>query len=207
MKNAKHTIVLAALVLFALPFAQYVNAAVPPPGEDLFGMYADNNFNDDASDENPTFVIGDGVIQVYIYLTNVSAPAIGAFDFALVYTGGSAPIVVDEGLPPEGVNYSPNPNEYIVGVGIPLVPDQYGHAILMSPTYFVGDADPVYVSVTPTSIPVVPNQIVYVEFDDVSFVHFMNPASGNFVDPIFAFNTGLVAIASATWTAVKGLYR
>ena len=70
---------LAALVSLALPLSHYGYAAVPPPGRDLFGMYADDNFNDDASDENPTFVIGEGLIQVYIYLTNVWWPDIGSF--------------------------------------------------------------------------------------------------------------------------------
>jgi len=208
MKNAKHTTFLAALVLFALPFAQYVDAAVPPPGEDLFGMYADNNFNDDASDENPTFVIIDvGVVQVYIYLTNVSAPSIGGFEFALAYTGpGEPPIMIDLGLPPQGYNIAPPP-EFLVGVGSPLLPDEYGHAILMSPQYFVFDSEPVYASVTPLSIPHTPDQIGYVEFDDVSIWHAMDLASGNFVDPIFAFNAGIVATENATWSAVKGLYR
>ena len=208
MKNAKHTIFLAALVLFALPLSHYAYAAVPPPGEDLFGMYADDNFNDDASDENPTFVITDvGIVQVYIYLTNVGAPSIGAYEFALAYSGpGEPPIMTDLGLPPQGINFGTFP-DYIVGVGTALLPDEYGHVILMSPQYFVFASEPAYVSVTPTSVPAVPDQISYVEFDDTSILHAMNPASGNFVDPIFAFNTGLVATEGATWTAVKGLYR
>ena len=198
---------LAALVSLALPLSHYGYAAVPPPGRDLFGMYADDNFNDDASDENPTFVIGEGLIQVYIYLTNVWWPDIGAFEFALAYSGpGEPPDIVDWGLPPQGVNFGSG-SEYIVGVNTPLLPDEYGHAILMSPTYFVADSDPVYVSVTPTSVPAVPDQISYVPFDDISIIFAMHPASGNFVDPIFAFNTGIVATASATWTAVKALYR
>jgi hypothetical protein len=171
-------------------------------------MYADDNFNDDTSDDNPTFLFIElGVVQVYIYLTNVSASAIGGFDFALAYTGpGEPPVMVDSGLPPYSINIAPPP-EFMVGLGIPLLPDEYGHAILMSPTYFVYDSNPVYVLVTPTSTPLIPDQIVYVEFDDPYITHIMNPASGNFVDPIFAFNTGLVAIEATTWSAVKGLYR
>ena len=208
MKNAKHTIALAVLVMLALPLSHYVYAAVPPPGEDLFGMYADDNFNDDASDENPTFVFIDlGVVQVYIYLTNVSAPSIGAYEFTLAYSGpGEPPIIIDLGLPPGGMNFGSG-NEYYVGFGIPLLPDEYGHAILMSPQYFVSNSDPVYVSVTPASIPSIPDQISYVEYDDTSIFHAMNPASGNFVDPIFAFNTGLLATEDATWSGVKALYR
>ncbi len=208
MKHTKHTIVLAVLVMLALPLSHYVYAAVPPPGEDLFGMYADNNFNDDASDENPTFVITDvGMVQVYIYLTNVSAPSIGAFEFALAYSGpGEPPIMTDLGLPPQGLNFGTYP-DYIVGVGTPLLPDEYGHVILMSPQYFVFASEPAYVSVTPVSMPTVPDQISYMEFENTSVVHAMNPASGNFVDPIFAFNTGLVATEVTTWTEVKVLYR
>ena len=198
---------MAALVSLTLTLSHYVHAAVPPPGEDLFGMYADNNFNDDPSDENRPYVVGEGLIQVYIYLTNVGWPDIGAFEFALAYSGaGEPPDIVDLGLPPQGVNFGSG-SEYLVGVNTPLLPDEYGHAILMSPTYFVVDSDPVYVSVTPTSVPAVPDQISYAPYDDISIIFAMHPASGNFVDPIFAFNSELVSTEGATWTAVKALYR
>ncbi len=208
MKNTKHTVVLAALVMLALPLSHYSYAAVPPPGEDLFGMYADDNFNGDPSDENPTFVLVDvAMVQVYIYLTDVSASSIGAFEFTLVYTGpGEPPYMTDLGLPPQGINVGTDP-DIIVGVGTPLLPNEHGHAILLSPTYFVYDSDPVYVVVTPTSIPAVPGQISYVGYDDPEIIRAMNPASGNFIDPIFAFNTGLVATESTTWSSVKALYR
>ena len=207
MKNARHTIFLAALVSLALPLSHYTYAAAPPPGEDLFGMYADNNFNDDPSDENPTFVIGEGLIQVYIYLTNVIYQSIGAFEFALAYSGpGESPVMTDLGLPPGGTNFG-TPPDYIVGLAAPLFTDEYGHAILMSPTYVVLDSDPVYVSVTPTSVPWLPEQISYVPGGTLPILCVMHPASGNFVDPIFAFNSGLVATESATWSGVKALYR
>jgi len=206
MKNGKLTVALAVLVSLALPLSHYVHAAVPPSGEDLFGMYADNNFNDDATDENPPFVIGVGVIQVYIYLTNVSAPSIGVYEFALDYSGsGVPPIITDLGLPPMGVRYGTG-NDYYIGVGTPLL-IEYGHAILMSPTYFVAGSDPVYVAVTPPSIPSYPDEITYGLFEDLPIYYFMHPASGNFIDPIFAFNSELVATEGETWTAVKALYR
>ena len=181
--------------------------AIPPDGEDVFGMYANDNFNDDPSDENPPYVIGEGLIQVYIYLTNVSAPAITAFEFALVYTGpGEAPDMTDLGLPPSGGTNFGTPPDYIVGLATPLLRDEYGHAILMSPTYFVAHSDPVYVLVTPVSTPSIPGQICYAQTGSIE-LFVMNPASGNFVDPIFAFNAGIVATENATWSAVKGLYR
>ena len=162
-------------------------AAVPPPGDDLFGLYAYDNFNDDPSDENPPYAYpASGLVVVYIYLTNVTGPSIGAYEFALSYSGGSAPVIVDEGLPPQGVNFGSD-GEFIVGVGTPLLPDQYGHAILMSPTYFVSDLSPVHVFVGPTSIPTVPDQISYVEYDDPSIIHAMNPASDDFANIIFEF--------------------
>ena len=114
--------------------------------------------------------------------------------------------MTDLGLPPYSINYG-SANEYIVGLYPPLLPDEYGHAILMSPTYFVFDSDPVYVSVTPTSIPTIPDQISYLTDGDLQTIVDMNPASGNFVDPIFAFNSEFVATESTTWTAVKALYR
>ena len=208
MKSAQHTIALAVLVMLVWPLSHYVHAAVPPPGEDLFGMYADNNFNDDASDENPTFVITDvGVVQVYIYLTNVSAPSIGAFEFALAYSGpGEPPILVDQGLPFQGINFGTYP-DFLVGVATPLLPDEYGHAILMSPQYFVFASDPAYVSVTPTSLPTSPGEILYMWGESMQILVYMNPASGNFVDPIFAFNAELVATEATTWSEVKALYR
>ena len=180
----------AALILIAIclliPYGGFT--AVPAPGDDLFGLYAYDNFNDDPSDDNPPCVdSGVGLVVVYVYLTNVTGPSIGAYEFALSCTGGSAPVMVDQGLPPQGVNFGSG-NEYIVGVGTPLLPDQYGHAILMSPTYFVSDLSPVYVFVGPTSIPCVPDQISYVEYDDPSIIHAMNPASGDFANIIFIFN-------------------
>ena len=84
----------------------------------------------------------------------------------------------------------------------PLLPDEYGDVILMSSSYFVYDPEAPYVSVMPTSVPNIPDQITYVEYDDPEIAHAMNPASENFVDPIFRFNTGLVAIESTTWGSV-----
>jgi hypothetical protein len=71
----------------------------------------------------------------------------------------------------------------------------------------VFDTEPVYVSVTPHSIPSVPDQISYIDYFDVNTILPMYSASGNFEDPIFAFNTGLVAAESSTWSEVKALYR
>jgi len=208
MRKIEFLIALSALILLVFPLPQSIYGAVPPPGDDVFGMYADDNFNDDASDENPTFVFIElGVVQVFIYLTNVSAPTIGGYEFALAYdSSGELPIVVDAGLPPYSFNVAPLP-EYVVGLAVPMLPDEYGHAILATPVYFVYVSTPVYVSVTPTSMPMVPDQIIYIEFDDTSIWHAMHPASGNFIDPIFAFNMGIVAVENATWTDVKALYR
>ena len=78
----------------------------------------------------------------------------------------------------------------------------------MSPTYFVVDVSPVYVYVEPTSVPSVPDQISYVEYDDVSIIHAMNPASGDFANIIFIFNpTPDPAFGSVRWGEVKALYR
>ena len=201
---------LVALAALALLTPQAGMAAMRPAGEDVFGIYANNNFNGDPGDENPPYInpAGVGIEQTYFYLTNVTAPTIGAFEFALSYTGCSPPIMTDQGLPPQGLNIGTG-NEFFVGLGTPLVPDQYGNAILMSPQYFVSDPDhnPVYVFVGPTALPHTPGEIVYVEFDDVSIFHFMTPASGDFALRIFAFNDTIVENEGTTWTDVKSLYR
>jgi hypothetical protein len=207
MKTMSYTACLGSLILLVLPLSYDVYAAVPPPGDDLFGLYADDNFNDDASDENPTFVYGVGEIQVYVYLTNVSAQAVGAYEFGLSFTGqGQAPIWLYDDLPPGGLNFFTHP-EYIVGLAEPLFPNGYGHAILMVQHYIAVDSDPVYVTVIPISVPSVPDQISYVDYFDVNTILPMYSASGNFEDPIFAFNTGLIATESSTWSGVKSLYR
>jgi len=207
MRRMISAFVLVALAALALLTPQAGMAAMRPAGEDVFGLYSLNNFNGDPSDENPPFVNpAAGIVQTYLYLTDVSAPAIGAYEFALSYTGGSAPVVVDAGLPPQGVNFGSG-NEYIVGVGTPLVPDQFGNVILMSPQFFVSDPAAVSIFVVPTSIPTVPDQITYVEFDDVSIQHAMNPASGSFNDRIFAFNEDIIATENSSWSDVKSMYR
>ncbi len=199
---------LVALAALALLTPQAGMAAMRPAGDDVFGIYASNNFNGDAGDENPPYInpAGVGIEQTYIYLTNVTGPALGAYEFALSFTGGSAPIVTDAGLPPQGVNFG-NGNEYIIGVGTPLVPDQYGNVILLSPQFFVSDQTPVSVFVGPVSLPHTPGEITYVEFDDVSLSHFMTPASGDFADRIFAFNETIVENEGTSWTDVKSMYR
>ena len=187
MRKAHYLARTLTSIAIILLFSHSSLAAVPPLGDDLFGMYAYDNFNDDPSDENPPYAYpASGLVVVYIYLTNVTGPSIGAYEFTLSYSGGSAPVIVDEGLPPQGVNIGSD-GEFIVGVGTPLLPDQYGNAILMSPTYFVSDGTPVHVFVGPTSIPIVPDQISYVEYDDPSIIHAMNPASGDFANIIFEF--------------------
>lgn len=207
MKKIIYTAYLSLLILLAFPLSHHVNAAVPPPGDDLFGLYADDNFNDDASDENPTFAYGVGEVEVYVYLTNVSAQAVGAYEFGLDFSGpGQPPIWLYDDLPPGGINFF-TPPEYVVGVAEPLFPDEYGHAILLVQHYFVVDSEPVYVTVTPISVPSVPDQISYVDWFDVNTILPMFSASSNFQDPIFAFNTGLVPAENSTWSEVKSLYR
>jgi len=197
---------MAAVAAFALSPAQSGFAAVPPAGDDLFGLYAFDNFNDDPSDDNPSFLDGLGVMTVYVYLTHVTAPTIGGYEFALGYEPQAvAPVVVDVALPPDA-SYGGEGGEIVVILGSPFLPDEYGHAILATLQYFVSNTEEVLVRVSPISVPTMPDQIVYWEFDDPALVHIMNTPSGSFETPIFSFNLQ-VPVADTAWSGVKSLYR
>ena len=206
MKLLRRAIVIVAIVVLALSTAQASQAAVPPAGDDLFGLYAFDNFNGDPSDDNPNFVDGLGLMTVYIYLTHVTARTIGGYEFALSYEPQAiAPVMVDVALPPAGVD-SGEENEFIVVFGSPFLPDEYGHAILATLQYLVSVTEEVLVRVGPVLVPTVPDQIVYIEFDDPALIHTMNTLSGSFETPIFSFNLQ-VPVADTAWSGVKALYR
>jgi hypothetical protein len=200
-------LVLVALAALALLTPQAGLAAMRPAGEDVFGMYANNNFNGDPSDENPPYIDpAFGQVQAYIYLTNVTAPDIGGFEFTLTFDDPAGIIVWSSGLPAESTNFAEAPM-YIVGLGNPLLPDQYGNVILMSPEFFVTVTTPILTSVGPSVPATVPDQMTYVEYFQPVNQHAMNPASGNFVDPIFAFSDVIVENEGTTWSDVKSMYR
>ena len=211
MRKVFGTWALVGLIAFApvavLSVGQTAFAALPQPGDDLFGIYAGTNFNEDPSDDNPPYVDAvPGAVTVYVYLTNVTAPTIGAYEFALNYSGGTTPQILEMVLPPESIDLG-NGKDFVVVLETPLPPDPFGHVILMSLTYLVTETAPVQIAVGPTSTPMLQNQISYLEAAMSPHIRAMNPLSGSFDDPIFSFNPTNPAVESTSWSDIKSKYR
>jgi len=142
-----------------------------------------------------------------VILTNITGASLGGFEFILTYDTGVL-TMMNEGLQPGDINYgSDNTGEYFVGMSWPRSIST-GNATLCEPVFFCFTTDPVYIYVTHWGeFATIPENIAYVEFDNMESYHAMYPASGDFDDPIFRFNPVLFASENRTWSELKSLYR
>ena len=201
MKNVSTLLALCVFAVFALLFPQSGLAQWEPAGDDVLGIYFGET-------HEVYYELGFAQSDpISVILTNVTGASVGAFEFILTWDGAVL-VMTNEGLQQGDLNYGDtNSGEYYVGLASPRSIST-GNAVLCEPVFFSFTEDPVYISVTFWDNATIPGAIAYGEFDNVAIVHEMFPASGNFVDPIFAFNDPLfVETESQTWSDLKALYR
>jgi len=202
MKNASTLLALCVFAVFALLFPQSGLAQWEPPGDDVLGMYYGPGYAN-------YYMLGFGQAEpISVILTNVTGASLGGFEFILTWDTGVL-VMTNEGLQPGDLNYADeNSGQYYVGLSTPR-PVYTGNATLCEPMFFSFTEDPIYISVTHwEDNATLPGAIAYIEFDTPSMPHEMFPASGNFEDPIFAFNDdGCIETESQTWSDLKLLYR
>jgi hypothetical protein len=200
------TIVLGLLVLPCLGLA---GQTIPPPGDDLLGIYV---FPTDSTmyanvDVPPPF---PGLVNAHLCLTRCSAPdGIAGWECAIEVSPG--PFV--SYFVSEGINVA-TPPDFAVGMSFPQPPGPIMQLCTLS--IFMYNANPVQIWLHPVSqSPTIPGQMVYVRGYHINeFIH-MHWSSGNENLPVFGLNTGpmqhadgrTIEIESSTWGRVKQMYR
>jgi hypothetical protein len=208
----RKSLITTLAVLAALALASGASAQLPPPGQDLIGVYS-NDF------DGPTWAnlnVASGMATVYLICSGVSATGVAGWE-AQVYQDGTGAMFVSSVLQGQGPLNMLVPPEFMVGLGVPItesnigIPNAYSLAEL---TYFISAATPVYLRVdrpvTFTSWPDDPGP-GYADPEDVGNLIRFYATSGDLATPVFGFNTGPmdppIAVQDETWGGIKGLFR
>ena len=134
--------------------------------------------------------------------TDTDITSLGGFEFQLDW--GS--LFVTPTLHPSATNFMSAPDFYC-GANVPVA---NGMAVLVTLSIGSFTEDPVDFFIMPVSDSAaqsIPGAIAITDFDDNYSISRAYPASGDFANPIFGFNTSVVPNEDATWSDVKNLYR
>ena len=174
---------------------------LPPPGEDLLGLYIAPDFNE----PNAICVEAEPgeVATVYLLLTNPRYDDDGVCGFECLLSLGGASTWIGVEFPVEAINLAVFP-ELFVGWGQLLWPVE-GVVHLATVTFMYADDSEERVFVGPTSTPTLPGELAYCW--GMGLPTEMFPASGSFDEPIFGVNNcGALPESPITWGAVKALF-
>jgi len=196
MKKMVLALTLAALALSGTASAQYYL--------DNIGMYFDEGATI-TCDARPF-----GFYNAFVVLTNLTSPSIGGWEAKVTFTGGG--LLTNVAYVGLAINAATRTNEYIVGLGEPLVADQ-GTLAVMSMTLYIFDTlvvthgfvGPVYYnSIEGVELP------CYLDGDDMELIKPLYPSLGTIDEPVLILNdkcSGPVANTPSSWGDLKSLYR
>jgi hypothetical protein len=199
-------------VIVSLAVTSGVFAQCPDAGPGSFGVY----FLVDDQYVNSVVGMPPGVHDMYIILANPVYPSIGGWEMALVFDPASLEIL-DPGLQPpdQAMNFADLP-EFIVGLYQPM--DWQPCMVLAIMNVLVLTAEVVPISGCPTEPAGISGHPTYIPGEDFSVIspgYWSTDADGMYTDedgcltiPLAVFNgEAPVAVASATWTGLKSMYR
>ncbi len=175
----------------------------PDNDPDLIGIYFDEQA-DSFCNENL-----EGMFNTYLVLTNLTSPSIGGWEAKITCSGGGfLASATPRGL---AINAGTREDEYIVGLGNPLIAND-GLIVVMDISYYILDVlDPFYVYVGPIYYHVTPELLpAYLDGDDMNLAKPLNPSQGSIEDPVLSANdncTGPVDTEASSWGAVKSIFR
>ncbi len=105
-----------------------------------------------------------------------------------------------------GTDFGDAINGHFVGWGTPVpVADEMCH--LATKTIFLMNVNPFVAHVAPHTLnPSIPGHMAILDFDG-STIQKVYPSSGSYDDPVFGFNTTVVATEETSFDGLKALYR
>ncbi len=175
----------------------------PSPSSDLIGIYFDEQGDGYCSESV------EGMFPVYLVLTELTSPSIGGWEAKITCTANG----VLTGAAPRGlaIDAATRTDEYIVGLGEPLVADD-GLIVVMDLSYYIFDTvDPFYLYVGPVYYHATPELLPsYLDGDDMNVVKPLYPSQGEIDDPVLMANTnctGPVDNESSSWGELKSIFR
>jgi len=146
---------------------------------------------------------------VYMVLSNpyseamAPIPSVGGIEFKIVFDDG---LLTEMGLEwtSDSVIDIGNNGSHIAGVGTPL-PVVDGVLTNATITYLIMSADPATLHLAPADPASIADVMVLLDGDEV--LSPLWPSSGDFADPVFAFNGTAVATDNVQLDEIKALYR
>jgi len=201
-------------VLAALALVSGAAAQLPPPGQNLLGIYS-NDF------DGPTWanVPGTGMITIYLICSGITSPSGGVSGWeAEVFTEGTGAMLLSAVVQGQNPLNIMTPPAFMVGLQAPMRDSNIGIPFAFSlaeMTYFVSSTAETFLRVDrPTQFssfndhPDGPGP-GYADADDPGILIRFQPSSGDLSQPVFGFNTGGLGIRveDETWGGIKGLFR
>ncbi|MBU2499855.1 hypothetical protein KJ682_00865 [bacterium] len=197
------TCILLILTMSMVQGGSALGSGGPPVDPDRIGIYFDEAADQFCSEDTAGFFNG------YLVFTGLSSSAIRGWEAKITFAGGGALTAAT----PRGlfIDAATRANEYMVGLGQPLLAD-HGLVVVMDMTFYVFDVldpflayvGPIYFHSTPELLP------AYLDGEDVELVKPLIPSQGTILDPVLIVNgqcSGPVDAESESWGGVKGLFR
>ena len=150
--------------------------------------------------------------DVYLVLSNPynhdldsAVTAINGVEFTIVYDSAqlnATPFV----FATPAVNVGSG-NIYIAGFGTPLPVGEGGYVSLGTASFFVLTTDPAFIYLAPSEPVTNPGNMAYLDFNQETVGTNMYPSSGDYANPVFSFNGGVVATENASMDQIKAMFR
>lgn len=179
--------------------------AIPPPGNDLLGIYTTDDGMGIAHHD-----IQQGMFTAYLCITGCTEPSgVSGWECRVVLEGDAYLIGM---LVYGGAIVLPVEVPYIiVGLNEPQLPDRYGLVPLAAIDFFVIDSGEAFIYLKRTGYPTPPGTMAYWRGNDPDSHVELGWSSGAEDLPVFGINTGSltppIPVARETWGSVKLLYR
>ena len=198
----KKLVLVLTLAVFALTGSAF---AQDPTYFNNIGVYADTG-----ALQTQIQMRVDTTVRLYLVMSKITTPAINGWEVKVTYEN------IDEiSFSPRGdaIDAATRPNEHIVGLGVPIIPNPDGTAVLADIRLFLERFvhDPSQIStvhLTGVYFHALPHPApAYVDADDVVREAHTSTFDGHLGGPVFIINSGPVAVEQDTWGGVKSLYR
>ena len=191
------------LVSLLLPMT---GAALPPPGENLVGLYT---ADDGTGFANLNCDLGQR--EIYLLMTGCAEPG-GISGWELRVNLPDHVLVLYWQIHGQYCS-DPTPPDLAIGLAIPF--PQTDVILLLTMAVLVQDTTPGFVFLGPVSWPSIPGEMCFAAGDNPGNLQPLIPSSGDHSLPVFGFNTGplphldrpTIPNQCRTWGAVKVLYK
>ncbi len=201
----KKTTLVVSMLLVASLLVSTVSIAQVDYNE--FGFYADLEMSASYTEASIYTIVEVFMIITNPYNENESRPIenISGLEFKYIVPDIEAITISTVWVNGTFVDVGPNPNEHIVGWGNP-VPVVDGVAFVGTKIFILMTGDPVEIYLSPISFPSIVGHMAIGDYDSFS-PQILYPVSGDYAEPIFGFNSVVVAVEKTTLDGLKALYR